>query len=76
MATRVVYKIWQFVPYTKYGNSCQNATSWLVYIGGSLILLPTLGAPSSNSKIDLPLLQARGSLVHPATSKTSPWALK
>ena len=27
---------WQLVPYTKYGNLCQNATSWLVYIGGSL----------------------------------------
>ena len=26
---------WQLMPYTKYGNSCQNATSWLVYIGGS-----------------------------------------
>ena len=36
IATRAVYKIWQLMPYTKYGNSCQNATSWLVYIGGSL----------------------------------------
>ena len=36
MATHALYKIWQLIPYTKYGNSCQNATSWLVYIGVSL----------------------------------------
>ena len=36
MATHALYKIWKLVPYTKYGKSCQNATSWLVYIGGSL----------------------------------------
>ena len=36
MATRSLYKIWKLVPYRKYGNSCQNDTSWLVYIGGYL----------------------------------------
>ena len=36
METHAIKKIWQLVPYTKYGNSCQNDTSRLVYIGGSL----------------------------------------
>ena len=50
MATRVVYKIWQLVPYTKYGNSCQNATSWLVYIGGSLNPLSPSELPGATPK--------------------------
>ena len=33
MATRALYKIWQLVPYTKYGNSCpiQNMATHAVY---------------------------------------------
>ena len=35
MGTHALYKIWQLMPYTKYGNSHQNYTSWIIYIGGS-----------------------------------------
>ena len=76
MATCAVYKIWQLVPYTKYGKSCQNATSWLVYIGGSLNPPSHLGAPRCTSKIILPVLRARGSSVLSAALTTSPWAMK
>ena len=33
MATRSIYKIWQLVPYTKYGNSChiQNMATCSLY---------------------------------------------
>ena len=69
-------KIWPLVPYTKYGNSCQNATSWLVYKGESLNPPPNLRALRCTSKIDLPLLRARRSSFLLAASTTSPWALK
>ena len=76
---------WQLMLYTKYGNSSpiQNMATCAKMPHhcqctqeGLSILLPTLRAPRCNSKIDLPLLRARGSSVLLAASTTSPWALK
>lgn len=64
-------------PRHKMTSRAENSTSWIIYIMGLSVTLPTLDTTRHISKIDLPPLRVGGSLgLLPSWSSMSLWSLK